>query len=95
MPTNIFRRRSVIAGIVITAFLLTSCGDPADHEVAPAANTATPGSVGGSESAGSPPAAHLIADGTYQQVLDKWGLGSEAVEAAEINPPGLPKPTSG
>ncbi|MGY1692669.1 ABC transporter substrate-binding protein [Geodermatophilus sp. SYSU D01105] len=30
-----------------------------------------------------------IADGTYQQVLDRWGLGAEAVERSETNPPGL------
>ena len=34
---------------------------------------------------------HTIENGTYQQVLDKWGLGGEAVSASEINPPGLPK----
>ena len=33
---------------------------------------------------------HAIEDGSYQQVLDRWGLGAEAVERAETNPPGLP-----
>lgn len=28
----------------------------------------------------------LIDDGTYQQILDAWGLGDTAVEQAEINP---------
>ncbi len=32
-----------------------------------------------------------IADGSYQEVLDRWGLGAEAVTGSEINPPGLPK----
>jgi polar amino acid transport system substrate-binding protein len=31
-----------------------------------------------------------IADGTYTQVLERWGLASEAVEQSETNPPGLP-----
>ena len=31
-----------------------------------------------------------IADGTYAQVLDAWGLESEGVKTSEINPPGLP-----
>lgn len=34
---------------------------------------------------------HAIEDGSYQQVLDRWGLESEAVERSETNPPGLPK----
>ncbi|GAA3875790.1 ABC transporter substrate-binding protein [Saccharothrix violaceirubra] len=34
---------------------------------------------------------HLIKTGKYQEVLDRWGLKNEAVEKAEINPPGLPK----
>jgi polar amino acid transport system substrate-binding protein len=34
---------------------------------------------------------HAIDDGSYQQVLDRWGLSSEAVDRAETNPPGLPK----
>lgn len=33
---------------------------------------------------------HLIADGTYGKILDKWGLGTEAVAKSELNPPGLP-----
>ena len=32
---------------------------------------------------------HAIDDGTYQQVLDRWGLGAEAIDHAETNPPGL------
>ena len=32
-----------------------------------------------------------VEDGSYQQVLDRWGLESEAVERSETNPPGLPK----
>ena len=31
-----------------------------------------------------------IADGSYGQVLDRWGLTSEAVEKSETNPAGLP-----
>lgn len=34
-----------------------------------------------------------IADGSYQQVLAKWGLESEAVPRSEVNPPGLPRPS--
>jgi polar amino acid transport system substrate-binding protein len=30
-----------------------------------------------------------IADGSYAKVLDRWGLGSEAVQKSETNPPGL------
>ncbi|MFD3509421.1 ABC transporter substrate-binding protein [Nocardia sp. NPDC058666] len=32
-----------------------------------------------------------IADGSYQKVLDRWGLDSEKVAESRINPPGLPK----
>ena len=35
--------------------------------------------------------AHVIADGTYQKVIDRWGLDSEKVTESRINPPGLPK----
>ncbi|MFF0475818.1 ABC transporter substrate-binding protein [Streptomyces sp. NPDC004284] len=34
---------------------------------------------------------HLIENGTYAQVLKRWGLGNEAVAKSEINPPGLPR----
>ncbi|MFE7550933.1 ABC transporter substrate-binding protein [Streptomyces gardneri] len=34
---------------------------------------------------------HIVGNGTYAQVLKRWGLGSEAVEKSEINPPGLPR----
>ena len=34
---------------------------------------------------------HTIENGTYQQVLDRWNLASEAVTKSEANPPGLPK----
>ncbi len=37
---------------------------------------------------------HTIENGTYQQVLDRWNLASEGVAGSELNPPGLPKPTS-
>jgi polar amino acid transport system substrate-binding protein len=30
-----------------------------------------------------------IADGSYAEVLERWGLGSEAIEQSETNPPGL------
>lgn len=33
----------------------------------------------------------LIKNGTYGQVLKRWGLDNEAVQTSEINPPGLPK----
>ncbi|ALK32509.1 ABC transporter substrate-binding protein [Burkholderia plantarii] len=33
----------------------------------------------------------LIRNGKYRQVLDRWNLGSEAIDAARTNPPGLPK----
>lgn len=32
----------------------------------------------------------LIANGKYKQVLDRWNLGSEAIDKAATNPPGLP-----
>lgn len=34
---------------------------------------------------------HLIEDGSYAKILDRWGLGSEAVSKSELNPAGLPK----
>ncbi|MFF0485566.1 ABC transporter substrate-binding protein [Streptomyces sp. NPDC004435] len=34
---------------------------------------------------------HVIADGSYAKVLDRWGLSTEAVTKSEINPPGLPR----
>jgi len=34
---------------------------------------------------------HIIQDGSYAEVLKRWGLTNEAVEKSEINPPGLPK----
>ncbi|MFG2842321.1 ABC transporter substrate-binding protein [Kitasatospora sp. NPDC048296] len=34
----------------------------------------------------------VIRNGTYGQVLKRWGLDSEAVQTSEINPVGLPKP---
>jgi polar amino acid transport system substrate-binding protein len=34
---------------------------------------------------------HVIADGSYAEVLKRWGLSGEAVAKSEINPPGLPK----
>ncbi|KJS53926.1 ABC transporter substrate-binding protein [Streptomyces rubellomurinus] len=33
----------------------------------------------------------LIRNGTYGQVLKRWGLEAEAVRTSELNPPGLPK----
>ncbi|MEU9127129.1 ABC transporter substrate-binding protein [Kitasatospora sp. NPDC048540] len=33
----------------------------------------------------------VLKNGTYAQVLKRWGLDSEAVQTSEINPPGLPK----
>jgi polar amino acid transport system substrate-binding protein len=33
----------------------------------------------------------LIQSGKYTQVLDRWSLGSEAIDKARTNPPGLPK----
>ncbi|GLW57525.1 ABC transporter substrate-binding protein [Kitasatospora phosalacinea] len=35
-----------------------------------------------------------IENGTYAQVLKRWGLDNEAVPTSEINPPGLPKSNS-
>lgn len=34
----------------------------------------------------------LIDSGTYDEVLDRWGQGEEAITESLINPPGLPKP---
>lgn len=33
----------------------------------------------------------LIANGKYKQILERWNLGSEAIDKAATNPPGLPK----
>nr|WP_062330355.1 ABC transporter substrate-binding protein [Herbidospora sakaeratensis] len=33
----------------------------------------------------------VIKDGSYQKVLDRWGLGNEAIPESQINPPGLPR----
>lgn len=33
---------------------------------------------------------HLIADGKYGKILEKWGLSTEAVQKSELNPRGLP-----
>ncbi|KKI22284.1 amino acid ABC transporter substrate-binding protein [Leucobacter sp. Ag1] len=35
---------------------------------------------------------HLIDDGTYAKVLQRWGQSEEAVRTSQLNPPGLPKP---
>ena len=32
---------------------------------------------------------HVISDGTYAEVLDRWGLSAEAVDSSQLNPPGL------
>ncbi|MGM9471109.1 ABC transporter substrate-binding protein [Pseudarthrobacter sp. YS3] len=34
---------------------------------------------------------HLIQDGSYARILDRWGLSSEAIPKSELNPAGLPK----
>ncbi|AXJ09498.1 ABC transporter substrate-binding protein [Arthrobacter sp. PM3] len=34
---------------------------------------------------------HLIQDGSYAKILDRWGLSEEAVATSELNPAGLPK----
>ena len=34
---------------------------------------------------------HLIQDGSYAKILDRWGLSAEAVQQSELNPAGLPK----
>ncbi|MGW3729280.1 ABC transporter substrate-binding protein [Streptomyces sp. NPDC000851] len=34
---------------------------------------------------------HVIENGIYAKVLERWGLSDEAVTKSEINPPGLPK----
>ncbi|GAA0909023.1 ABC transporter substrate-binding protein [Streptomyces thermoalcalitolerans] len=34
---------------------------------------------------------HVIENGTYAKVLERWGLSDEAVTTSQINPPGLPK----
>jgi len=33
---------------------------------------------------------HAVENGSYAEVLERWGLASEAVDASETNPPGLP-----
>ncbi|MFC8530596.1 ABC transporter substrate-binding protein [Nocardia sp. NPDC057227] len=34
---------------------------------------------------------HVIADGSYRKVIDRWSLQTEALPDSRINPPGLPK----
>ncbi|MGY3335450.1 polar amino acid transport system substrate-binding protein [Streptomyces filamentosus] len=34
---------------------------------------------------------HVIGNGSYAKVLERWNLSTEAVEKSEINPPGLPR----
>ncbi|MFD7134529.1 ABC transporter substrate-binding protein [Streptomyces sp. NPDC059894] len=34
---------------------------------------------------------HVIENGTYAEVLERWGLSDEAVTKSEINPAGLPR----
>ncbi|MBB5912110.1 polar amino acid transport system substrate-binding protein [Nocardia transvalensis] len=34
---------------------------------------------------------YAIDHGSYQKLLDRWGLRGEAVQASRINPPGLPR----
>ncbi|MEU9856290.1 ABC transporter substrate-binding protein [Streptomyces sp. NPDC047974] len=34
---------------------------------------------------------HVIENGTYSQVLQRWGLSDEAVTTSAVNPPGLPR----
>ena len=34
---------------------------------------------------------HLIEDGSYARILDRWGLAAEAVQKSELNPAGLPR----
>ncbi|MFD5328253.1 ABC transporter substrate-binding protein [Streptomyces sp. NPDC127092] len=34
---------------------------------------------------------HVIENGTYAKVLQRWGLSDEAVTTSAVNPPGLPK----
>jgi polar amino acid transport system substrate-binding protein len=33
----------------------------------------------------------LIKNGSYAEILDRWGLSSEAIKTSELNPAGLPK----
>ncbi len=33
----------------------------------------------------------VIKNGKYQEVLNRWGLGDEAIPTSEVNPPGLPR----
>ncbi|AQZ61961.1 Periplasmic binding protein [[Actinomadura] parvosata subsp. kistnae] len=33
----------------------------------------------------------IIRNGTYQQVLERWGLANEAIPESRVNPPGLPR----
>ncbi|MFG6195482.1 ABC transporter substrate-binding protein [Nonomuraea sp. JJY05] len=36
----------------------------------------------------------VIENGRYKEVLDRWGLGNEAIPESQINPPGLPRQES-
>nr|WP_294517474.1 hypothetical protein [uncultured Rhodopila sp.] len=33
----------------------------------------------------------LIANGAHAKLLDRWSLGSDAIEKSRTNPPGLPQ----
>ncbi|MEV4583275.1 transporter substrate-binding domain-containing protein [Nonomuraea jabiensis] len=33
----------------------------------------------------------VIENGTYKQVLERWGLANEAIPESKVNPPGLPR----
>lgn len=35
---------------------------------------------------------HIIENGEYDQVLERWGLEDDAVAESRINPPGIPRP---
>lgn len=37
---------------------------------------------------------HIIENGTYAKVLERWGITSEAIDDSRIDPPGLPKTAS-
>ncbi len=60
----------------------------AEHHLSPGVGSASPAVLAAAVTAALQGA---FDDGSYQQVLERWGLEDEAIDAPETNPPGLPK----
>ncbi|MFE7528928.1 hypothetical protein ACFU7Y_24905 [Kitasatospora sp. NPDC057542] len=82
-------RRALVAavGTLAAALALAGCGSSATGAAADGARR-TNGLVRALNGAID----EVIRNGTYGQVLKRWGPDGEAVPSSEINPPGLPGP---